>query len=245
MGSNVSRHAGKRGQAGGAGAGGPGAGLAGRRALSSGSLCNGHNHKGGASARAAVPGSENGAEHGERAKLCGSLPNHLDGSDDGVGVGGAGELAGPDRNGGLELRLQPLRPAPAPPSPAPAPQPLYAPAPPLAAMASLAPTPTPALTPAPTPPPSLSPQPPPHAVSVCVTELYPFITPEATFAVALARGPRGLGLSLAGGAEDARDAWPGLVRVKRLFPQQPAWACGRLRQGDILLAANGGKSENL
>ncbi|XP_026473111.1 tyrosine-protein phosphatase non-receptor type 13-like isoform X2 [Ctenocephalides felis] len=69
-------------------------------------------------------------------------------------------------------------------------------------------------------------------------DIYPFITPECTFTVTVTKGPRGLGLSVSGGT-DSRGACPGLIRVKRLFPHQPAWATGRLAPGDLLLAANG------
>ncbi|XP_066998955.2 tyrosine-protein phosphatase non-receptor type 13 isoform X2 [Anabrus simplex] len=67
---------------------------------------------------------------------------------------------------------------------------------------------------------------------------YPFITPDVTFSVSLQKGSRGLGLSVTGGV-DTHEQWPGLVRIKRLFPHQPAWQSGHLCQGDVLLAANG------
>ncbi|XP_034253579.1 uncharacterized protein LOC117652626 [Thrips palmi] len=54
--------------------------------------------------------------------------------------------------------------------------------------------------------------------------------------VPLHRGSRGLGFSVCGGADCSSD---GLVRIKRLFPHQPAWQSGRLRPGDVLLAVNG------
>ncbi|XP_057659904.1 uncharacterized protein LOC130896122 isoform X2 [Diorhabda carinulata] len=67
---------------------------------------------------------------------------------------------------------------------------------------------------------------------------YPFITPESTFVVKLTKGSRGLGLSVTGGI-DSTGSWPGLIRIKRLFPHQPASACGLLNVGDLLLEANG------
>ncbi|XP_023311814.1 tyrosine-protein phosphatase non-receptor type 13-like isoform X2 [Anoplophora glabripennis] len=67
---------------------------------------------------------------------------------------------------------------------------------------------------------------------------YPFITPESTFIVKLTKGTRGLGLSVTGGI-DSTGSWPGLIRIKRLFPHQPASACGLLNVGDLLLQANG------
>lgn len=53
---------------------------------------------------------------------------------------------------------------------------------------------------------------------------------------------RGLGLSVAGGAivpTGGGGRGPGLVRIRRLYAAQPAWATGQLRPGDLLLAANG------
>lgn len=48
----------------------------------------------------------------------------------------------------------------------------------------------------------------------------------------LKKSSRGLGLSVSGGGT------AGPVRVKRLFPQQPAALSNKLQAGDILLAAN-------
>ncbi|CAL7933833.1 unnamed protein product [Xylocopa violacea] len=62
---------------------------------------------------------------------------------------------------------------------------------------------------------------------------FPNITPESTFRVTLQKSSRGLGLSVSGGGT------AGPVRVKRLFPQQPAALSNKLQPGDILLAANG------
>ncbi|CAB0010720.1 unnamed protein product [Nesidiocoris tenuis] len=71
---------------------------------------------------------------------------------------------------------------------------------------------------------------------------YPFINSRCTspsaagsiFSVTVKKGSGGLGLSVAGG-----DPWPGLIRIKRLFPHQPASHSGLLTSGDILLAASG------
>ncbi|XP_075221536.1 uncharacterized protein LOC142324565 isoform X2 [Lycorma delicatula] len=81
------------------------------------------------------------------------------------------------------------------------------------------------------------PPPPPPPPSQLLPESCPLVTPENTFTVSLVKGSRGLGLSLTGGM-DSDGQWPGLVRIKRLFPHQPAWECGLLKQGDILLTAN-------
>ncbi|XP_059475990.1 uncharacterized protein LOC132197001 isoform X2 [Neocloeon triangulifer] len=68
---------------------------------------------------------------------------------------------------------------------------------------------------------------------------YPFITQENVFEVNLSKGSRGLGLSVTGGVDCANEPWPGLIRIKRLFPRQPAWQDGNLAPGDVLLEANG------
>ncbi|GAB0090622.1 uncharacterized protein DMENIID0001_053620 [Sergentomyia squamirostris] len=66
---------------------------------------------------------------------------------------------------------------------------------------------------------------------------YNFITKDCTFPVQITKGPRGLGISISGGVE-SNSTFPGLIRIKRLFPHQAAWATGKLHQGDILLEAN-------
>uniref|UniRef100_A0A0A9XPF4 Tyrosine-protein phosphatase non-receptor type 13 n=3 Tax=Lygus hesperus TaxID=30085 RepID=A0A0A9XPF4_LYGHE len=63
---------------------------------------------------------------------------------------------------------------------------------------------------------------------------YPFINGNSIFNVMVKKGSGGLGLSVAGG-----EPWPGLIRIKRLFPHQPASHSGLLSPGDILLAASG------
>ncbi|KAL3277665.1 hypothetical protein HHI36_013011, partial [Cryptolaemus montrouzieri] len=61
---------------------------------------------------------------------------------------------------------------------------------------------------------------------------------ESTFLIKLNKGSRGLGLSVTGGI-DSGGSWPGLIRIKRLFPHQPASQCGLINVGDLLLEANG------
>lgn len=65
---------------------------------------------------------------------------------------------------------------------------------------------------------------------------FPFA--DCCFVVPVPKGPRGLGLSVCGGI-DTTAAFPGLIRIKRLFPNQSAWCTGMLQPGDILLKANG------
>uniref|UniRef100_A0A182QSV1 PDZ domain-containing protein n=1 Tax=Anopheles farauti TaxID=69004 RepID=A0A182QSV1_9DIPT len=67
---------------------------------------------------------------------------------------------------------------------------------------------------------------------------YSFITPDSIFYVQVPKGTGDLGLSVTGGT-DSDEPFPGLIRIKRLFPHQAAWATGLLQPGDILLAANG------
>lgn len=68
---------------------------------------------------------------------------------------------------------------------------------------------------------------------------------------------QGLGLSVTGGVASSTigtagfsspstlDAafvacsWPGLIRIKKIFPHGAAWQTGQLAVGDVLLAANG------
>jgi hypothetical protein len=47
------------------------------------------------------------------------------------------------------------------------------------------------------------------------------------------KGLGGLGLSVAGGV-DSCDPYPGLVRIKRLFPHQAAWMTGQLQSGNAI-----------
>lgn len=53
------------------------------------------------------------------------------------------------------------------------------------------------------------------------------------------KNERGLGISVYGGVDSAPNvAFRGLIRIKRLFPNQAAWSTGMLQPGDILLEAN-------
>lgn len=48
-----------------------------------------------------------------------------------------------------------------------------------------------------------------------------------------------MGLSISGGVDSSATPFPGLIRIKRLFPHQAAWATGQLQPGDIILEVNG------
>lgn len=53
------------------------------------------------------------------------------------------------------------------------------------------------------------------------------------------KNERGLGISVYGGIDSAQNiSFRGLIRIKRLFPNQAAWSTGMLQPGDILLEAN-------
>lgn len=61
--------------------------------------------------------------------------------------------------------------------------------------------------------------------------VYPFINDDNSFTVLVEKDGRGLGMSVCGAG--------GLVKIRRLYPPQPAWRTGRLAPRDLLLAANG------
>ena len=58
------------------------------------------------------------------------------------------------------------------------------------------------------------------------------------FEVTVIKNLRGLGLAVCGGIE-SQGPYAGLIRIKKLYPQTPAWLCGQLEVGDGLLYANG------
>ena len=58
------------------------------------------------------------------------------------------------------------------------------------------------------------------------------------FEVVLKRNSLGLGLSIYGGPE-APEPYTNLIRVKKIFPLQPAWESGMFQEGDILMSAGG------
>jgi len=59
-----------------------------------------------------------------------------------------------------------------------------------------------------------------------------------TFEVEIQRNSLGLGFSICGGP-DAAPPWTHLIRIKKVFPLQPAWETSKLRVGDILLKVSG------
>lgn len=74
-----------------------------------------------------------------------------------------------------------------------------------------------------------------HLLSI--TMKIKFILLDCCFSVQVVKNERGLGISVYGGI-DANVPYRGLIRIKRLFPNQSAWSTGALQPGDILLEAN-------
>lgn len=68
-------------------------------------------------------------------------------------------------------------------------------------------------------------------------KLFPFINEGTIFEITVIKNLRGLGLAVTGGIE-CDVPFAGLIRIKKLYPQTPAWLCGQLEVGDILLNAN-------
>ncbi|XP_025966031.2 FERM and PDZ domain-containing protein 2 isoform X2 [Dromaius novaehollandiae] len=72
------------------------------------------------------------------------------------------------------------------------------------------------------------------------TKNYSFVTDDNTFEVKLTKNSGGLGFSFQQMERDACEHLGGaIVRIKRLFPGQPAEENGEIEVGDIILAVNG------
>ncbi|XP_029814411.1 FERM and PDZ domain-containing protein 2 [Manacus vitellinus] len=72
------------------------------------------------------------------------------------------------------------------------------------------------------------------------TKDYCFLTDDNTFEVRLTKNSGGLGFSVLQMEEDSCEHLGGaIVRIKRLFPGQPAEENGEIEVGDIILAVNG------
>ncbi|GAB6021513.1 phosphatase, non-receptor type [Chamberlinius hualienensis] len=69
---------------------------------------------------------------------------------------------------------------------------------------------------------------------------YPFINEKTVFRVTLEKKSRGLGIGICGGGRDpSLTDWSSIfIRVKRLYPLQPALESGQLKLGDIILRVN-------
>ncbi|CAL8302779.1 unnamed protein product [Lota lota] len=69
---------------------------------------------------------------------------------------------------------------------------------------------------------------------------YRFMTDDNTFEVSLTKGSKGLGFSFIMCDVDPRARELGsVVRIKQLFPNQPAHLNGRIREGDVIVAIDG------
>ncbi|XP_038123111.1 tyrosine-protein phosphatase non-receptor type 13 [Cyprinodon tularosa] len=69
---------------------------------------------------------------------------------------------------------------------------------------------------------------------------YSFVTDENVIEVTLTKDADGLGFSfLMCELDPPTKDFSSLVRIKQLFPGQPAEQCGRIQEGDVLLAING------
>eukprot|EP00062_Callorhinchus_milii_P012013 gi/632958600/ref/XP_007895134.1/ PREDICTED: tyrosine-protein phosphatase non-receptor type 13 isoform X3 [Callorhinchus milii] len=69
---------------------------------------------------------------------------------------------------------------------------------------------------------------------------YSFVTDENKFEVKLLKGSSGLGFSFIEGNEAVPDqSGMKIVRIKKLFPGQPASECGQIAIGDVILQVNG------
>ncbi|XP_078284474.1 FERM and PDZ domain-containing protein 2 [Rhinoraja longicauda] len=80
--------------------------------------------------------------------------------------------------------------------------------------------------------------------SATTSKDYSFVTDGNTFEVKMKKNSGGLGFSFlqCASADDPRG---GLVRIKRLFPGQPAEETGQMEVGDVILAVNGAAVKGL
>lgn len=66
----------------------------------------------------------------------------------------------------------------------------------------------------------------------------PQVDNDNIFEVTVKRNSLGLGFSITGGPE-APSPWTNLIRIKKVFPLQPAWETGHLKVGDVILKVSG------
>ncbi|XP_059802371.1 tyrosine-protein phosphatase non-receptor type 13-like isoform X1 [Hypanus sabinus] len=74
---------------------------------------------------------------------------------------------------------------------------------------------------------------------------YSFETDDNTFEVKMKKNSGGLGFSFLQMCTEADDPRESLVRIKRLFPGQPAGETGQIEVGDVILAVNGAAVKGL
>ncbi|XP_077999364.1 tyrosine-protein phosphatase non-receptor type 13-like isoform X2 [Glandiceps talaboti] len=74
---------------------------------------------------------------------------------------------------------------------------------------------------------------------------YPFLRNDNVYQVELNKGAGGLGFSVQGGHGLHRDPMLNLVKIKKLFPNQPAANSGMVQEGDVILKVNNQPLYNL
>ncbi|GFS83109.1 tyrosine-protein phosphatase non-receptor type 13 [Nephila pilipes] len=85
----------------------------------------------------------------------------------------------------------------------------------------------------------------PHQAVLDFCQNYSYVR-DNTFQVVIQKSSRGLGLSISGGVDAFnRDPFSQLIRIRKLYPLQPALDCGKLVLGDVLLEVNGTKMVGL
>ncbi|KFM81281.1 Tyrosine-protein phosphatase non-receptor type 13, partial [Stegodyphus mimosarum] len=73
-----------------------------------------------------------------------------------------------------------------------------------------------------------------------IEDIYNYSNSENTFYVSIRKSSRGLGLSILGGRDACKnDPFSQLIRIRKLYPLQPALECGKLAIGDVILEVNG------
>ncbi|CAL9682119.1 unnamed protein product [Knipowitschia caucasica] len=77
-----------------------------------------------------------------------------------------------------------------------------------------------------------------HSTSQQLPHDYSFVTDENMFDVTLLKNTSGLGFSFSREESVPGEAQSSMVRVKKLFPGQPAAESGRIRVGDVILKVN-------
>ncbi|KAG8193986.1 hypothetical protein JTE90_013680 [Oedothorax gibbosus] len=77
-------------------------------------------------------------------------------------------------------------------------------------------------------------------------DIYNYCNTDTTYEVSIRKSSRGLGLSIYGGSDIyGRDPFSQLIRIRKLYPLQPALECGKLALGDVILEVNGTKMVGL
>ncbi|KAB7499009.1 FERM and PDZ domain-containing protein 2 [Armadillidium nasatum] len=70
-------------------------------------------------------------------------------------------------------------------------------------------------------------------------KIFPFINESTLFDITVFKNSRGLGLAVTGGIECDTGVLPGLIRIRKIYPQTPAWLCGQLQEALEVLRVAG------